>query len=165
MSLYDVLELHETSVSQKEIKKAYQRLILLHHPDKQPQSSASGTHCPTSTNRFLAIQKAWNILGDPEKRRIYDQSCVHKSNIGLDTEFMDDDECGSQRYNGLSIYENKELDPNALNSENINISEMSKEIIEEDNVEVDKEFLKECRCGGNYLVRVCFVIESCANLH
>ncbi|MFZ1626419.1 MAG: molecular chaperone DnaJ [Candidatus Moraniibacteriota bacterium] len=49
--------------SQDDVKKAYRRLAHAHHPDKQGGDEA----------KFKEINEAYGVLGDPEKRRQYDQ--------------------------------------------------------------------------------------------
>jgi diphthamide biosynthesis protein 4 len=49
--------------SQAEVKAAYQKLLLLHHPDKCEPGAG--------TERFLRIQAAWEELNTPEKRAAY----------------------------------------------------------------------------------------------
>lgn len=49
--------------SQEDIKKAYRKLAHTHHPDKKGGNEAA----------FKEINEAYTILGDPEKRRQYDQ--------------------------------------------------------------------------------------------
>ncbi|KXN70822.1 DnaJ-domain-containing protein [Conidiobolus coronatus NRRL 28638] len=61
-SLYEVLEISKTS-SPEEIKKAYRKLALKYHPDKNPNAG----------EQFKAINHAYEILGDPKKRSIYDR--------------------------------------------------------------------------------------------
>ena len=46
-----------------ELKRNYQELLLKHHPDKN-----GGKESET----FLAVDKAWKILGDEKQRAIYD---------------------------------------------------------------------------------------------
>ncbi|KAL8575510.1 hypothetical protein ACOMHN_013061 [Nucella lapillus] len=52
------------------IKKVYKRKVLLHHPDKR---RAKGQHVDNGDNDyFLCISRAYEILGDPAKRRSFD---------------------------------------------------------------------------------------------
>jgi DnaJ-class molecular chaperone len=54
------------TASQKEIKAAYRKLARKHHPDvNQGDKSAEG--------RFKEINEAYEVLGDPEKRKKYDE--------------------------------------------------------------------------------------------
>ena len=59
---YTVLEVCP-SATQAELKAAYRRLVKQHHPD------AGGTE-----ERILALNAAWEQLGDPESRRVFDRS-------------------------------------------------------------------------------------------
>ncbi len=59
---YKVLDVDENA-SQDEIKKAYRKLSLLHHPDKNPGD--------TTSEKFKAISEAYETLGDIEKRKEY----------------------------------------------------------------------------------------------
>ena len=52
--------------SQEEIKKAYRKLAVKYHPDKNPDDKKS-------EDRFKEANEAFNVLGDPEKRKKYDQ--------------------------------------------------------------------------------------------
>jgi curved DNA-binding protein len=49
------------SASQDEIKIAYRRLAIQHHPDKQGD-----------VTKFKEVNEANAVLGDPEKRQTYD---------------------------------------------------------------------------------------------
>src|SRR3954465_15578002 len=55
-----------SSASQDEIKKAYRKLAKKYHPD----ANASD---PKAAERFKEISEANNVLGDPEKRKQYDE--------------------------------------------------------------------------------------------
>uniref|UniRef100_A0A0N4ZC39 DnaJ homolog subfamily C member 16 n=1 Tax=Parastrongyloides trichosuri TaxID=131310 RepID=A0A0N4ZC39_PARTI len=54
-----------SSASTKEIKKAYKSLAKLWHPDKNSASDA--------TEKFMAIQRAYEILSDPLKKERFDK--------------------------------------------------------------------------------------------
>ncbi|KAF9581689.1 hypothetical protein BGW38_001199 [Lunasporangiospora selenospora] len=81
--LYTVLGVPKTS-SQDEIKKAYRRLALRYHPDR-----VNVAEVPDHENRFREIAAAYEILGDPEKRRFYDR-------LGMMGVKMSDSDLGAQ---------------------------------------------------------------------
>src|ERR671926_1755854 len=62
---YAVLGVPSTA-SQDEIKKAYRKLAKKYHPDANASDSKAG-------ERFKEISEANNVLGDPEKRKQYDE--------------------------------------------------------------------------------------------
>jgi DnaJ-class molecular chaperone len=63
MTLYDVLEIKKEA-SQSEIKKAYHNLARKYHPDKNQE--------PEADERFKDIKNAYDVLSDPERRKLYD---------------------------------------------------------------------------------------------
>ena len=64
MSLYETLSVSRDA-SGAEIKKAYLRLARETHPDKHMDD-------PEATTRFQSLGRAYAILRDDEKRKLYD---------------------------------------------------------------------------------------------
>jgi molecular chaperone DnaJ len=62
---YEVLSV-ERGASADDIRKAYKREALKHHPDRNPGDGAAEA-------KFRACNEAYQVLSDDEKRRIYDQ--------------------------------------------------------------------------------------------
>jgi curved DNA-binding protein len=56
----------DKKASQDEIKKAYRKLAVKYHPDKNKDNKAA-------EEKFKAANEANEVLGDPEKRKKYDQ--------------------------------------------------------------------------------------------
>lgn len=65
MDYYELLGVSKTA-SQDDIKKAYRKLALKYHPDKNPGDKAA-------EEKFKEISKAYAVLSEPEQRQKYDQ--------------------------------------------------------------------------------------------
>jgi curved DNA-binding protein len=62
---YKILGVEKT-IPQKDVKKAYLKRAKQFHPDLHPDD-------PKAQAKFQALQEAYDVIGDPEKRKKYDQ--------------------------------------------------------------------------------------------
>lgn len=62
---YEILGVAKTA-SAADIKKAYRRLAMKHHPDRNSEDT-------DATRRFREVREAYDVLADAEKRAAYDQ--------------------------------------------------------------------------------------------
>src|SRR4026209_1508833 len=62
---YSTLGVAKTATG-KEIKQAFRKLARKHHPDVNPGDN-------TAESKFKEINEAYEVLGDPEKRKKYDE--------------------------------------------------------------------------------------------
>src|SRR5262245_38048347 len=62
---YSTLGVAKTA-TEKEIKQAYRKLARKHHPDVNPGDKSA-------ESRFKELNEAYEVLGDPAKRKKYDE--------------------------------------------------------------------------------------------
>jgi len=62
---YEILSVEKTA-SQDDIKRAYRRLAMKWHPDRNPDNTEAETE-------FKACTEAYEVLSDPERRQLYDR--------------------------------------------------------------------------------------------
>ena len=79
--LYEILQLHP-SAQPEVIQAAYHRLAQLYHPDRNPTQEA--------TERLAAINHAYSVLSDENRRAAYDRSRGQESNARKNAESKGD---------------------------------------------------------------------------
>lgn len=82
MSYYDILGVSKDA-SESDIKKAYRRLALKYHPDKNKDSDAE--------EKFKEITKAYEVLSDTKKRDLYDrfgEEGIQNDHMNINDVFM-----------------------------------------------------------------------------
>ncbi|GKB94961.1 chaperone protein DnaJ 20, chloroplastic-like protein [Tanacetum coccineum] len=76
-NLYQVLSLESPNVSFEELKKAYRAKALQLHPDVC--TSSIREEC---TKQFVELHKAYEVLSDPNSRRMYDNELFLVESFG-----------------------------------------------------------------------------------
>jgi hypothetical protein len=98
------------SASQDDIKKAYRKLAMRWHPDKNPDSKEE------ADRRFKEIAHAYETLSDPQKRAAYDHQGIYGGRAGnfssgssfrgdFDFKFRDPDEVFREFFGGKDPFE------------------------------------------------------------
>ncbi|KAL8142826.1 hypothetical protein V2J09_015858 [Rumex salicifolius] len=89
----------EKACSMEEIKKAYRKLSLKVHPDKNK--------APGAEEAFKKVSKAFKCLSEEDSRRHYDQ-------VGLVDEYEHSQQHGRQRRRTTGDFHNDEFDPDEI---------------------------------------------------
>jgi len=85
LDYYEILQVSRSATG-AEIKKAYRKLALKYHPDKNPGDKEA-------EERFKLINEAYGVLSDEEKRAIYDRygkEGLERQGAGFSSSSMDD---------------------------------------------------------------------------
>jgi curved DNA-binding protein len=85
MNHYDTLGVKQTATD-KEIKNAYRKLAMKHHPDRNPGAKSSD-------EEFKKINEAYSVLSDSQKKKDYDFSLQYgaqSSNFNHSSDNMND---------------------------------------------------------------------------
>ena len=75
---YEVLGVAKEA-NEKEIKTAYRKLAMLHHPDR--------SDAPEAEEKFKELSEAYAVLSDPDKRQKYDQF----GHAGINSQYSQED--------------------------------------------------------------------------
>ena len=135
--LYEALECcHDASY--EELKRAYKTLALVHHPDKVAQiPDVSESEKLLHHNRFIAIDKAWKVLGDKNCKEEYDavwhQRCLAQLWPVQETVHFEDLE--------ILQYGEEEV------SQSNNATAMNQHL---EGNPTGETYVHPCRCGGQY---------------
>jgi molecular chaperone DnaJ len=76
--LYEILGVPRTA-SADELKSAYRRLARKHHPDVNPGDKSA-------EDKFKVVAAAFDVIGNPDKRKLYDELGPDAQKIGFDPE-------------------------------------------------------------------------------
>jgi len=85
LDYYEILQVSRDATG-AEIKKAYRKLAIQYHPDKNPGDKEA-------EEKFKRINEAYGVLSDEEKRAIYDRygkEGLERQGAGFHAESMDD---------------------------------------------------------------------------
>ncbi|KAK4261192.1 hypothetical protein QN277_004226 [Acacia crassicarpa] len=101
---YTILKVNRNATDE-ELKKAYKRLAMKWHPDKNHQQSVNKEDAEA---KFKQISEAYDVLSDPKKRQIYDFYGHYPLNSSrVDKKDGKNEETGSQKDKKVGAIESK----------------------------------------------------------
>ncbi|KAL2329121.1 hypothetical protein Fmac_022548 [Flemingia macrophylla] len=86
---YEVLNVKEDA-NYEEIRTSYRSAVLSLHPDKLLKMSESSSSNQIAEDRFLRVQKAWEILSNASSRSLYDNELRSSRHDVLAAEVAED---------------------------------------------------------------------------
>jgi DnaJ-class molecular chaperone len=128
---YSILGVPEAA-SEEELKKAYRRLALLYHPDKNPGDRKA-------EERFKEISEAYAVLMDQQKRRDYDSFRQARGTAG--------ERPGGFRYSQEEIFRDLLKNPDL----SLIFEEMNREFAKA-GIRFDDAFVRKVFLGGRGLI-------------
>ena len=139
------------NATQEEIKKAYRRLALKYHPDRNPGDREA-------EERFKEISEAYEVLSDPQKRAIYDSqgiSGLHRTGFRGFEDIEDIFSAFSdlfEEFFGFGFKERTGRRPRAGADLSYEISLTLEEVYQGKETEIPLELYQRCEeCGGSGL--------------
>ena len=119
-NLYEELGLKKNA-TQDEIKSSYRSLVKKHHPDAGGQ-----------TDKFLAIQDAWDTLNDPYKKEKYDRTLSNSQQSSNYNDVNWEEKVNKNKYSStIKDYEVKNWIKNIFNPTNRYITQIIKPLSQE----------------------------------
>lgn len=100
LSYYTILKINPDA-SIEQIKKAYHRLALIHHPDKHIDPAAKSK----AEAKFKKISEAYETLKDPEQRVRYDRMQKWKSDVSWTTPSQEEFKEPTRVSKGIPLFE------------------------------------------------------------
>ena len=171
MDLYKILEINNNA-SEVEIKKAYNKLILKYHPDKNKNID--------SREKFEKIQTAYQILSNPETRKEYSKlNNVEKNNFiillqNIINDTIDLEKLSTYKFNKNDLEYLENNIKNLLNA--LNFQELftfyNKGIFPKKNIdteitssETDSEIVKDINADYYFMLPIYYQKYNNLNIH
>lgn len=139
---YDILGLQATATPE-EIKKAYRKLAIKLHPDKNPND-------PEGEEKFKQLATAYQVLSDPELRHKYNEFGPHTPGLAPEDGFVDPEEVFGSLFGGTRFRDivsftqqasmaSSDLQDSHTQIGTISIGKDMKEALQQDSEDLEKQ--------------------------